>query len=47
MALANPMGEGKWAYFAISPAVDHVLLPQEGQPVVFELVVLVRKCPDP
>ncbi|KAM5541058.1 hypothetical protein V8D89_005369 [Ganoderma adspersum] len=43
MALAKPMGDGKWAYFSISPAVDHVLLPQEGQPGIFELVVL--DCP--
>ena len=42
MALAHPMSGGRWAYFSISPAVEYVLSPQQNQPGVFELVILVR-----
>ena len=42
----NPSGpalDGEWEYFALNPLVQQARVYQEGQPGVFELVIMV--CP--
>ena len=36
------MDKSEWDYFEISPHIDVRLIPQEGQPGIFEAIAFVR-----
>ena len=42
--IPNPktMNKSEWDYFRIAPHIDARLIPQEGQPLIYEPVALVR-----